>query len=304
MSTNLFNNKYPYTDFHELNLDWLLTNYQAIIDSINEINTWITQHKIEYNEAIARLTAVENEINTFEAQVTAAFEQLKADQQRQLDEAIAAINYEVDTKLAQLENDVQTAIDDIYAKYDQLQIAIMNELQAFKTQINREILEIRNEMRANNDLIFAWVENRIQELIDSLPQILTVYVYNPYRGETTDIQTAINDIYSVACIWGLTAQQYDDIGLTASEYDALDLTAIEYDTTGYKLLYPDPNYYMMSPFTGQMTHIKNIVTRLCYFHMEGLTATEYDAKELTADEYDALQITAFDYDWFGEQLIA
>ena len=299
-----FINKYPYTDFHELNLDWLLKNYQAIIDDINEINTWIAQHKIEYEDAIARLQHVEGEIDTFEAQVNAAFEQLRQEQQQQLDDALASINLEVDEKLQQLEADVQTAINDIYAKYDQLQVEIMNELQAFRTQINNEIIAIRNEMRANNQLVFAWVENRIQELIDSLPEILTVYVYNPYRGQTTDIQTAINDIYSIACIWGLTAQQYDDLGLTASEYDALELTASEYDTTGYKLLYPDPNYYMMSPFTGEMTHIKNVVTRLCYFHMEGLTAEEYDQKELTADEYDALELTAFNYDWFGEQLIA
>ena len=27
-------NKYPYTDFHEMNLDWILTNYQAIIDKV------------------------------------------------------------------------------------------------------------------------------------------------------------------------------------------------------------------------------------------------------------------------------
>lgn len=299
-----FLNKYPYTDFHELNLDWLLKNYQGIIDEINEINTWVAQHQIEYEEAIARLQHVEGEIDTFEAQVNAAFDQLRQEQQQQLDDALASINLEVDEKLQQLESDVQTAINDIYARYDQLQVEIMNELQAFRTQINNEIIAIRNEMRANNQLVFAWVENRIQELINSLPEILTVYVYNPYRGETTNIQVAINDIYSIACIWGLTAQQYDDLGLTASEYDVLELTASEYDTTGYKLLYPDPNYYMMSPFTGELTHIKNVVTRLCYFHMEGLTAEEYDQKELTADEYDALEITAFDYDWFGEQLIA
>ena len=90
----------------------------------------------------------------------------------------------VDNKLLQLERDVQNAIDDIYAKYDQLQIDIMNELQAFRTQVNNEIVAIRNEMRANNQLVFTWVENRIQELIDDLPEILTVYVYNPYRQPT------------------------------------------------------------------------------------------------------------------------
>ena len=88
---NLFTNKYPYTDFHELNLDFLLSSYQALVDEVNEINTWIAQHKIEYQEAIERLTRVENEIDTFEAQITEAFERLREDQQRQLDEAIAQI---------------------------------------------------------------------------------------------------------------------------------------------------------------------------------------------------------------------
>ena len=300
----MFYNKYPYTDFHELNLDWLLEHYQELVDQLNQINAWIAEHKIQYNEAIARLTALENEIDTFEAQIQAQFEQLKTDQQAQLDAALLQINTEVDAKLRQLSADVQNAIDDIYSQYDRLQIAISEELNAFRRQVNSEINSIRNEMRANNQLIFQWVENRLEDFINSLPEILTVQVYNPYRGEITDIQTAINDIYSVACIWGLTAQQYDDLGLTAEEYDNLELTAVEYDTTGYKLLYPDPNYYMMSPFTGEMTHIKNVVTRLCYFHMEGLTAEEYDNKELTADEYDAYELTAFDYDWFGEQLLA
>lgn len=299
-----FFNKYPYTDFHELNLDWLLEHYKELVDQLQQINAWVAQHKIEYNEAIARLTALENEINTFEAQIRAEFARLKAEQQAQLDAAINTINIQVDNKLNQLSRDVQTAIDDIYAQYDQLQIAIANELNEFRRQVNYEITSIRNEMRANNQLIFEWVDNRIEDFINSLPEILTVQVYNPYRGEVTDIQTAINDIYSVACIWGLTAQQYDDLGLTAEAYDALELTAVEYDTLGYKLLYPDPNYYMISPFTGEMTHIKNVVTRLCYFHMEGLTAEEYDAKELTAEAYDAYEITAFDYDWFGEQLLA
>ena len=40
-------NKYPYTDFHEMNLDWLLTNYQAIIDKLNETIAWCNTHQTE-----------------------------------------------------------------------------------------------------------------------------------------------------------------------------------------------------------------------------------------------------------------
>ena len=302
---SLFDNKYPYTDFHELNLDWLLEHYKDLIESLDEINTWISEHKIEYDEAIEELNRLSGEIDGFEAQINAQFELLKAQQQQQLDNAINAMNNNIDYKIRQLKLEVETAIQDMNELYDTLRVQLVNELTQFRIQINREIASLRGLITANNDYVFEWVENRIEAFIESLPEIFTVMVYNPYRGEITDIQTAINDLYNMCCIFGLTAQQYDDLGLTASEYDAMELTASEYDAWGYKLLnYPDPNYYMMSPFTGELTPVKDVVLRLAYFHMEGLTATEYDAKELTASEYDALNITAFDYDWFGEQLIA
>ena len=70
-------NKYPYTDFHEMNLDWLLTNYKAIIDKLNETIDWCNNHQTEYEEAMRRLQAVENEIYTFEQQITDAFNRLE-----------------------------------------------------------------------------------------------------------------------------------------------------------------------------------------------------------------------------------
>lgn len=299
-----FINKYPYTDFHELNLDWLLENYKNLVDSLAEINAWISTHQTEYDEAIKRLTRLETEINSFENEVTARFNALEEEQRQALENAIAAMNRQIDLKLSHLQNELETAIQDMHEYYEKIEVTLANQFAQLRAQIMREIMDIRNEVTANNELVFNWVQNAFEEFIHSLPEILTVEVYNPYRGEVTDIQTAIDDIYTVACIWGLTAQQYDDLGLTATEYDNKELTAVEYDTMGYKLLYKDPDYYMISPFTGELTPVKDVVLRLAYFHMEGLTASEYDAKDITASDYDALQLTAFDYDWFGEQLIA
>lgn len=307
---NGFFNKYPYTDFHELNLDWLLTTYQSLVDSTNEIIDWVNNHQIEYEEAIARLTAVENEIATFEQQVTEAFNQLKADieadfaqQKAELQLALEQMEAEVDRKILQMEAEVNQAIANFENQFIALKAEVENEIRNLENEVLQTIATLQNILEANNQYVFNWVNNRLEEFINSLPEILTVQVYNPYRGEVTDIQTAINDIYSVACIWGLTAEQYDSLGLTASEYDALGLSAQEYDTRGYQLLYKDPNYYMLSPFTGEYVQVKEVVMDLAHLHMGGLTATEYDALELTATEYDEKELTAFQYDWFADELL-
>lgn len=298
-----FFNRYPYTDFHQLNLDFLLSSYELIINKANEIIEWANNHQIEYEEAIERLTAVENEIYTFEAQITAAFNQLETDLKAEMEKALSDTIAEVDATVKQLREEVSAAIASFENRFLELETEIKNELAETKAQVARAIIELQNILQANNNFIFDYVENRLNKFIDDLPEILTVAVYNPYRGEVTDIQTAINDIYSVACIWGLTAAQYDSLGLTASEYDALELTAQEYDTLGYKLLYKDPDYNMLSPFTGEYVHVQDVIMDLAHLHMGGVTASYYDGLELTAQEYDEKELTAFQYDWFADELL-
>ena len=308
---NKFTNEYPYTDFHELNLDWLLTTYQKIIDEINAVVDWMNTHKDEYDEAMRRLERVENEIDTFEAQVQAEFDRLKAEQEQafaeqtaKLDRAIASMEETVDAKIAQFQQEFEVALAQFRTDFANLQRAVENEIANLKAEINRAIINLNNQLTANNEFIFEYVENRLDDFIAHFPDIANTPVYNPVRGSTTGLQQAINDLYDLARYYGLTATQYDSLGLTASEYDALELTAIDYDLYGYiKLGYPDENWYMISPFTGQYVKVKEVVMDLAHFHMDGLSASEYDLLELTAQEYDDKQITAFDYDWFGEEIL-
>ena len=309
---SLFNNKYPYTDFHELNLDWLLETYQEIVDHVQTLLDYMAQHKIEYAEAMARLEAVENEIDTFEARVQAEFDRLAeeqaqafAEQTAKLDLAIQQMKDEVNEEIVKLRRDVADAIADFQTQFNQLKASVEAEITQLRILINQEIVRLNETLEVNNQYIRQYVEDRLDQFINDFPNMINlVPVYNPVRGTMTSLQQAINDLYDVARVYGLTAEQYDSLGLTAQEYDNYELTAMEYDQYGYiKLGYPDENWYMISPFTGQYTKVKNVVMDLAHFHMDGLTAEEYDLLELEAEEYDDKLITAFDYDWFGKDIL-
>lgn len=56
----MFLNGYPYTDFHELNADFLLKNYKRLLDALVNIDSWIETHEKEYNELKAAVDDLES----------------------------------------------------------------------------------------------------------------------------------------------------------------------------------------------------------------------------------------------------
>lgn len=45
-----FFNKYPYTDFHELNLDWVLKIVKSLMQAVDSLDDWRAEHETEYEE--------------------------------------------------------------------------------------------------------------------------------------------------------------------------------------------------------------------------------------------------------------
>lgn len=306
-------NAYPYTDFHEMNLDWLLINYKKILNKINETIAWANKHQIEYEEAIARLSAVENEINSFEAEVRAAFAQQKAEidadfaaQKAALEAALAETKAEVDTEIAKMTEEVNTAIAAFDVRFDKLSRDIQSEFTALKLQVNEAIAQLQRALLENNEFIFEYVENRLDQFIADFPQLIGIQVYNPVRGMVTKLQDAINDLYDIACVEGITALEFDTLDLTCQQFDDLDLTCREFDQNGrYLLGYPDPRYFMYDPFEGTMSPIKVVVSKLAGLHtgLDSLSADEFDDLDLTAEEFDASNITAFNFDWYSKTML-
>lgn len=45
-----FFDKYPYTDFHELNLDWVLKIVKALMQAVDSLDGWREAHEEEYKQ--------------------------------------------------------------------------------------------------------------------------------------------------------------------------------------------------------------------------------------------------------------
>ena len=279
--------EFPHTRTYDSDLGWLIKEVQKISDEYKSLIDWKNSHEAEYSELLNRVTALESEINTFEAQIQEEFESLK--------------------------NGLESYIyEQIHEALSQLIIElgdVREEIIQLRSDVTRALIDLEGDLRAQDQMLRNWVNARLEQFIAEIPDLTTINVWNPVRGALTSVQIAIDDLYSLGRSGGLTASEYDAMQLTASEYDTLDLTAYEYDNyakdiLGQRGIFKNPLYYMNSPFTGEYVPIITVINELAHLHKsDALTASEYDALDLSAADYDAYDLTAFDYDWSGKLLL-
>ena len=202
-----FVNQFPYSDFHELNLDWLIKQTKDNMDMIKYLE-----------EEFAKIVVVtEDHI------------------QEMIDASIRANNLVVFNEINKVRADLTNAINDLntdltarYKAYTDAQIALQ------KIYIDNQDIFYFEQAKAYSDANFEAAKTYTDETVQ-----ISTYMINPITGVYEDVRNVVNDIVSYFhTADALTAIEYDALELTADDYDNYELTAYDYDFNGKIRLNP------------------------------------------------------------------
>lgn len=289
----MFQTRYPYSDIHTLNLDWVLEEIKAFREELEQIEDYgdrITQLEVETDKLERDLNSFKNTYESFVNTTRHTEEEL----QRQIRNN--------DTKISNLKTYVLNLEDRNADEHKQFDRRINNLVQNYAI-ILQDIANLKVLISQGDDrtLILAktYADQLIEEFKRDFPKLYELYVYSPVTGQIVTVQEALNEIYETYRFYAITALEFDELGWGAEQLDNKKLTALELDTNSRELLkrFERDENVMRNPWYGDFTYIRDVIYKLLGYHIPTLNAYQRDIRELTAQEMDDRDYTAYYYDW-------
>ena len=193
-----FWNKYPYTDFHELNADFLLKRLQEIEDYIQGIE------------------------DSLKAELSAWLKDQLAPYEQTLDDLIKEVG--------DLKEETEETLADYDTRITNFETDVNNQIRLIRQDLVNSITAMSDLMDLKIETNNIWLMNEITENVGSL-----FLVMNPFTGEEVTIQQMV-DYLSAFHI--TDAIDYDTMAaraLTYNQFNALNITYTDLALNGNTL---------------------------------------------------------------------
>lgn len=180
-------NKYPYTDYHELNLDYLLERLANVEKTIKTIKEDIKGEVFDYVQRV--LAPYEQRLNSLIIEV-------------------GNLENRVDAKLEEYNNRITSFINEVNNELAEIRQYLVDSINAVNSLTDTKI--------ENNNI---YILNEVSQNIGTMFRVI-----NPFLGTSVSIQEMVDYLSSFHIEDGLLYSAMNTRALTYTEFNDLEIT--------------------------------------------------------------------------------
>lgn len=273
-----FFNDIPHTRQYDGDLGWLIEAYRKLLKQYQELQERVTTLEELYETIPDRIqAAIQEGLDKIEA----ALQKFQHD----MDEAMADFRAE----MAQTKAEIDAAIAAQQAEFDRMKA----EFEALTAQLLETYQDIYRLVNGKMLDMEIWVLGKLEQFSNSYP-----WYRDPSDGKTEPMQTILDHIWN-RLSRGLNVWELECMHINVATLESWQINVWELEEYGKDLHWFDrwKHWMMLSPFTGQLAPIAEVVQMLANLHMDGVLVGTVEAQAFNVQALEDKQFNVYDVSW-------
>lgn len=293
----------------------LTSKLNETIEQVNTLEDTMSDIQTAFDELAQTVSDLNDLYTTFETTINNRFSALETELTDEINTAVTELSDAVDAKLDDIENRVTVLENLVDTKITELENTINVKFATLSAQLQSELQDAIDVFEATIEVNYQktidYVDRKIQEVIDMIPSLQDVHLFDYYSGQLVELQTAWYNMFNATRVHALSVHDFEHLGLTCGELDSYlvehlprGLTVLEWEYKA-KILIGLEREKMLHPLTGDEVLVQDVIQ----FNTDNLkfagsySASEFDGVGISAGEFDNLGLTAWQDDWRSNTMI-